>query len=71
MKIIVNRKHIEIFEGAAVKHALLRYAVVKGLDKDEIKEWEVYDSYGHSIDHEAPLHEQQKIRFKIKKDKAL
>ena len=32
MKIKVNRKTIEIFEGALVRHALLRYFAVKGLD---------------------------------------
>ena len=63
----VNRRYVEVFEGAKVKHALLRYFVVKELDRKKIETVEVFDAWGHLIDHDAPLKENQKIKFKEKK----
>lgn len=67
MRVKVNRRYVEVFEGAKVKHALLRYFVVKELDRKKIETVEVFDAWGHLIDHDAPLKENQKIKFKEKK----
>ena len=37
MKIKVNRKNVEVFEGAHVRHALLSYFAWKGLDVGLVK----------------------------------
>lgn len=65
MRIKVNTRTLQIIEGACVKNALLRYFSVKKLDKKLIDGLEVYDAYGHVIDHDAPLHDGQQITFKI------
>ena len=67
MRVKVNRRYVEVFEGAKVKHALLRYFVVKDLDREKIASVEVFDAWGHLIDHDAPLTENQKIKFKEKR----
>ena len=51
MRIKVNTRTLQIIEGACVKNALLRYFSVKKLDKKLIDGLEVYDAYGHVIDH--------------------
>ena len=47
MKLKVNRKTIEIFEGAQVRHALLRYFAIKGLDVRLVEGLKVTDRMGH------------------------
>ena len=69
MKIKANRRTLELFEGACVKHALLKYFVAKQLDRSAIDETIVEDEYGHELDHDAPLHENQKIKFKEPEEK--
>ena len=63
MKVKVNRRTLELFEGARVKNALLRYFTVKKLDRQLIDSVEVKDAYGHEVDHDAPLTDGQKITF--------
>lgn len=63
MKVKVNRRTLELFEGARVQHALLRYFTVKKLDKQLIDHVEVHDAFGHVLDHDAPLSDGQKIIF--------
>jgi len=65
MKVKVNTRTLQLFEGACVKNALLRYFSVKKLDKQLIDDLEVYDAYGHVIDHDAPLKDGQQITFEI------
>ena len=65
MKLKVNRKTIEIFEGAQVRHALLRYFVIKGLDVSLVEGLKVTDRWGHEIDLEAPASQHSTIKFKI------
>jgi hypothetical protein len=64
MRVKVNRRHIDLFEGAQVKHALLKYFLVRKLDRNLMTTVTVYDAYGHLIDDEAPLKENQRITFK-------
>jgi len=63
MKVKANRRTLSLFEGAKVRNALLRYFTVKKLDKRLIDKVEVYDAYGHQLDHDAPLSDGQKIVF--------
>ena len=63
MKVKVNRRTIELFEGARVQNALLRYFTVKKLDKQLIGSVEVHDAFGHILDHDAPLCNEQRITF--------
>ena len=65
MKLKVNRKTIEIFEGALVRHALLRYFAVKGLDVRQVENLTVTDHLGHEIDLDAPASQHSVIRFKM------
>ena len=65
MKVKVNTRTLNIFDGACVKNALLRYFTVKKLDKELIDGLEVYDAAGHVIDHDAPLSDGQRITFKL------
>ena len=65
MKLKVNRKTIEIFEGALVRHALLRYFVVKGLDVRLVENLTVTDRLGHEIDLDAPASQHSVIKFKM------
>ncbi len=63
MKVKANRRTLTLFEGAKVKNALLKYFTVKKLDKQFIDDMEVYDAFGHQLDHDAPLSEGKKIVF--------
>lgn len=67
MRVKVNRRYVEVFEGANVEHALMRYFVAKGLSRQGIETLEVRDAWGHLLDHDAPLKENQKIKFKEQK----
>lgn len=67
MKLKVNRKTIEVFEGAQVRHALLRYFAVKGLDVSLVKTLTVTDRWGHEIDQDAPASQHDVVKFKLPK----
>ena len=67
MKLKVNRKTVEVFEGALVRHALLRYFVWKGLDVALVESLTVYDRLGHEIDLDAPASQHEQIKFKLPK----
>lgn len=67
MQVKVNRRTIEIFEGAVVKNALWRYFVVKKIPLSQIHVVEVHNADGHEMDLDAPLHDGQHIIFKIPK----
>ncbi len=67
MKLKVNRKTIEVFEGAQVRHALLRYFAVKGLDVSLVKTLTVTDRWGHEIDLDAPASQHDVVKFKLPK----
>lgn len=69
MKLKVNRKNIEVFEGATVKHALLSYFAWKGLDVSLVDQLTVYDCWGHEIDLGAPASQHEQIKIKIPKTK--
>ena len=69
MKLRVNRKNIEVFEGALVRHALLSYFAWKGLDVDLVNSLTVYDRWGHEIDLNAPASQHEQIKFKLPKTK--
>ena len=63
----VNRKNIEVFEGALVRHALLSYFAWKGLDVSRVENLTVYDRWGHEIDLDAPASQHESIKFKLPK----
>ena len=65
MKLKVNRKNIEVFEGAQVRHAILSYFAWKGLDVCLIGKLTVFDRWGHEIDLDAPASQHTMITFKI------
>ena len=61
MKLKVNRKNIEVFEGGEVRHAILSYFALKGMDS-----LTVYDRWGHEIDLAAPASQFDAVKFKMK-----
>lgn len=63
MKVKVNRRTLDLFEGARVQNALLRYFTVKKLDKGLLGSVIVRDAYGHELGHDAPLSDGQHIIF--------
>lgn len=65
MKVKVNRRTLDLFEGARVQNALLRYFTVKKLDKQLISDLTVRDAYGHELGHDAPLSDGQQITFDL------
>ena len=69
MKIKVNRKNIEIFEGSQVRHALLRYFAIKGLDVRLVDGLKVTDRWGHEIDLDAPASQHSAVKFKVNSEK--
>ena len=66
MKVQVNRTVVDIFDGAKSQHAVLRYLVHRRLAKPLLKTGRIQDAWGHDIGLDAPLHEGQIIKFKIK-----
>lgn len=66
MKVQVNRTVVDIFDGAKSQHAVLRYLVHRRLAKSLLKTGRIQDAWGHDIGLDAPLHEGQTIKFKIK-----
>jgi len=69
MKLKVNRKTVNVFEGAEVRHAILSYFALKGMDISQVDSLTVYDRWGHEIDLGAPASQFDAIRFKGKKVK--
>ena len=69
MKLKVNRKNIDVFEGAEVRHTILNYFALKGMDVSQVDSLTVYDRWGHEIDLGAPASQFDAIRFKGKKVK--
>jgi len=67
MKLKVNRKNIEVFEGAQVRHAILSYFAQKGMDVDQVKSLTVFDRWGHEIDLDAPACQFDVVKFKFPK----
>ena len=66
MKVKVNRTTIDLFEGAQVRHALLRYFVRRTFDLKLLEQTPVSDAYGHSLDLDAPLHEGMTVKCKVR-----
>lgn len=64
MKLKVNRKNIEMFEGAQVRHAILSYFALKGMDVSQVEHLTVYDRWGHEIDLGAPASQFDVVKFK-------
>ena len=67
MKLKINRKTVEVFEGAQVRHALLSYFALKGMDVRQVKSLTVFDRWGHEIDLDAPASQHEAIKFKLPK----
>lgn len=66
MKVKVNRRTLDIFEGAKARNALLRYFRIRKFDLSLVEEVDVFDVYGHPIDLDAPLSEGQIIKYKFR-----
>ena len=64
MKVKVSRKPIEVFEGALVRHALLKYFAMKGWDVSEVDHLRVYDRWGHEIGLDAPASQHETIKYR-------
>ena len=69
MTLRVNRKNVTVFEGAEVRHAVLSYLAMKGMDVRLADSITVYDSWGHEIDLGAPASQFDVIKFIIPKPK--
>ena len=69
MRLKVNRKTIDVFEGAQVRHAILSYFALKGMDVSQVESLIVYDRWGHEIDLGAPASQYDAVRFKSQKKK--
>jgi hypothetical protein len=69
MKLKVNRKNVTVFEGAEVRHAVLSYLALKGMDVSLADSMTVYDRWGHEIDLGAPASQFDMIKFIIPKPK--
>ena len=67
MRVKVNRRWLQLFEGADVRNALLLYFTVRKLDRHLIDHVEVRDAQGHLTDLDAPLHNEQIIKCIIPK----
>jgi len=64
MKVKVNRRMVEIFEGARVRDAVLRYLVLRKMDVKLAESVQVFDEYGHQIGNDAPLKDGKIIKVK-------
>ena len=69
MKLKVNRKDVTVFEGAEVRHAVLSYLALKGMDVSLADSMTVYDRWGHEIDLGAPARQFDMIKINIPKPK--
>ena len=66
MKVKVNRRHLDIFEGAQARHALLKYFRIRKFDLSLVEQVDVFDAWDHPIGLDAPLSEGQTIKYKFK-----
>ncbi len=66
MQVKVNRTSLDLFEGAQVRHALLRYFVRRKYDLKLVEQTPVFDAYGHSLDLDAPLHDGMILKCKVR-----
>ncbi len=64
MKVKVNRRTVEIFEGARVRDAVLRYLVLRKMDLKLAQDFQAEDAWGHAIGADAPLSDGQTIKIK-------
>ncbi len=65
MKVNVQEKEIVLFCGATVKDALLRYFTKCDMRRDIINHVQVKDQWGHELDLDAPLSDEQYLTFSI------
>ena len=63
MTVIINDSKIRIFNGAKVGDAVLRWAVRNRLDISKVSSIQVTDKWGHKLDNEAPLSDNQMIKI--------
>lgn len=63
MTVIVNDSKIRIFSGATVGDAVLRWAVRNRVAISRFPSIQVADKWGHILDIEAPLSENQVIKI--------
>lgn len=63
MTVIVNKSKIRIFNGARVGDAVLRWAVRNRLDISQVSSLQVTDKWGHILDNQAPLRDNQSIKI--------
>lgn len=61
MKIKVNSKDIFVFEGATIRHAVMRYCVLTGMDTGMTERMMVFDRFGHETDMDAPASQHEEI----------
>ena len=64
MKIKVNRRIVELFEGARTRDAVLRYLVLRKMDVKLLEQAVVEDAYGHLVGKDAPLSDGQTLKVK-------
>ena len=67
MKLKINSKTIEVFEGAQVRHALLSYFALKGQDVSQVERLLVFDRWGHEIDLDAPASAHEVIKYRTRR----
>ncbi|MBQ9286570.1 MAG: hypothetical protein IJ209_09885 [Bacteroidaceae bacterium] len=65
MRIKVNRKMVEVFDGASVRHAVLSYLAWKRLDATLAESLTATDRHGHQIDLDAPASQHEAIRIRL------
>lgn len=65
MTVIVNDSKIRIFKGATVGDVVLRWAVRNRVAISRFPSFQVTDKWGHKLDIEAPLSENQIIKILI------
>lgn len=61
MRVRVNRRWLQLFDGATVRNAVLRYYAVRRWDVSTVDDAVVRDAYGHETDLDAPLTDGQQI----------
>ena len=61
MKVFVNEKEVSVFAGACANDAVRQFLCQCGEDAGALSAFVIYDSYGHEIGEDSPLHENQSI----------
>lgn len=64
MKVKVNRRSVDIFDGARARDAVLRYLVLRKMDVSLIGQAQICDALGHTIGPDSPLSDGQEIKVK-------